>query len=600
MAEIVFNNYKYPLLAKYCTPFKAASRPILGRDNEVKKVLGNLLRPEVSNIILLGEPGVGKTSIIKELARVDTKRVYVNVDIVEMASGDGNTSAALSMADNMKQLMENEVPSYQASTGHELVLFMDEFHLIAKISPMALQAIKPLLAESAVRHVHIIAATTNDEYNKYLRHDKALFERLQRLHVPELGTDAVMDILREMSKKYVDDASDIDQYSNYDIHLAQKHIDDSMLHEIIDLTNRYEPDEVQPRKSILILDNLIGRARESHQLINLKMLQQVIMDTVGVNTAWEVDINGVQDYLNNRVLNQEKAVDMIINRLYASVTDMNDHNRPQASMLFVGPTGVGKTELAKSLAHVLFNDDNRILRFDMAEYADLNNIDLFRDRLVAGALRHPNCIILIEDIGKASYSSIKILAEILDDAFLSDSRSQTRASFRNSYIIMTANMTQTVNPLMNENVETSNGDLTYAINYDKYIRSRLTNEQSDILHFPKELINRIDIVVPFTSLSLNTLSEIANKRLEKLKSMVRIAHHVQLNISDAVVPFLIKQISQNSNNEDDGLAIKRKIDNEIMIKVAKIVFEHPDYKTLDIVVGGNNVNQHIIITNDNN
>ena len=210
---------------------------------------------------------------------------------------------------------------------------------------MALQALKPLLAESGARHVHIIAATTNEEYDQYLRHDKALYERLQQLHVPELDTENVMNILRNMAKKYVDDASDIDKNSNYDIHLAQKHIDDNMLHEIIDLTNRYEPDEVQPRKSILILDALIGRARQSHQPIDLKMLQQVIMDTVGVNTAWEVNIAGVRDYLNKRVLNQQQAVDMIVNRLYASVTDLNDHNRPQASMLFVGPTGVGKTSL---------------------------------------------------------------------------------------------------------------------------------------------------------------------------------------------------------------------------------------------------------------
>ena len=134
MATIQFDDYRYPMLAKYCTQFVAPDRPITGRDKEVQKVLGNLLRPEVSNIILLGEPGVGKTAIIKELSRVDKNRTYVNVDLVAMASNEGNTDAALSMANRMKKMMEDEVPRYQENNGHELVLFMDEFHLIAKIS----------------------------------------------------------------------------------------------------------------------------------------------------------------------------------------------------------------------------------------------------------------------------------------------------------------------------------------------------------------------------------------------------------------------------------------------------------------------------------
>ena len=594
MATVTFDDYRYPMLAKYCTQFVAPDRPITGRDNEVQKVLGNLLRPEVSNIILLGEPGVGKTAIIKELSRVDKNRTYVNVDLVAMASNEGNTDAALSMANRMKKMMEDEVPRYQENNGHELVLFMDEFHLIAKISPMALQALKPLLAESGARHVHIIAATTNEEYDQYLRHDKALYERLQQLHVPELDTENVMNILRNMAKKYVDDASDVDKNSNYDIHLAQKHIDDNMLHEIIDLTNRYEPDEVQPRKSILILDALIGRARQSHQPIDLKMLQQVIMDTVGVNTAWEVNIDGVRDYLNKRVLNQEQAVDMIVNRLYASVTDLNDHNRPQASMLFVGPTGVGKTSLAKSLAHVLFNDDNRILRFDMAEYASLDTIDLLRDRLVMGAKQYPNSIILVEDIGKACYAAIRILTQILDDARLSDSHSRYQVSFKNTYILMTADMEQNTSLWLNGQAQSAG---SYTSNYDKYIRSQLTS-QTDTLHFPRELINRLDTIVPFNSLSVDTLSAIANEKLADLQHMTKVAHHIELNIADEVIPFLIKQTSISGNTEDDGLAIKRRIDNEIMTKVARMVFEHPEYHTLEVVVAGNDNDQHIIVTSD--
>lgn len=595
MATIQFDDYRYPMLAKYCTQFVAPDRPITGRDKEVQKVLGNLLRPEVSNIILLGEPGVGKTAIIKELSRVDKNRTYVNVDLVAMASNEGNTDAALSMANRMKKMMEDEVPRYQENNGHELVLFMDEFHLIAKISPMALQALKPLLAESGARHVHIIAATTNEEYDQYLRHDKALYERLQQLHVPELDTENVMNILRNMAKKYVDDASDIDKNSNYDIHLAQKHIDDNMLHEIIDLTNRYEPDEVQPRKSILILDALIGRARQSHQPIDLKMLQQVIMDTVGVNTAWEVNIAGVRDYLNKRVLNQQQAVDMIVNRLYASVTDLNDHNRPQASMLFVGPTGVGKTSLAKSLAHVLFNDDNRILRFDMAEYASLDTINLLRDRLVMGVKQYPNSIVLVEDISKACYAAIRILTQILDDARLSDSHSRYQVSFKNTYILMTADMEQNTSLWLNGQAQ--NAD-SYSSNYDKYIRSQLTS-QTNTLHFPQELINRLDTIVPFNSLSVDTLSAIANEKLADLQHMTKVAHHIDLHIADEVVPFLIKQISTNGNTEDDGLAIKRQIDSEIMTKVAQMVFEHLDYHSLEVVVAGNDNDQHIMVTSDN-
>ena len=160
---------------------------------------------------------------------------------------------------------------------------------------------------------------------------------------------------------------------------------------------------------------------------------------------------------------------------------------------------------------------------------------------------------------------------------------------------MTADMEQNTSLWLNGQAQ--NAD-SYSSNYDKYIRSQLTS-QTNTLHFPQELINRLDTIVPFNSLSVDTLSAIANEKLADLQHMTKVAHHIDLHIADEVVPFLIKQISTNGNTEDDGLAIKRQIDSEIMTKVARMVFEHPDYHSLEVVVAGNDNDQRIMVTSDN-
>lgn len=553
----MINLASYPQLEKYCRPITGTKRAVLGRDELIAELQANLQRPEIANAILLGEAGVGKTAIVEELAKRDQSRDYLEVDLTLLADGkDGSTM----MGVRMKKLVD-EVQRYRQEQQRDLVLFMDEFHLIAEISSAALQAIKPVLARSGSLHVYIIAATTRAEYDEYIRGDHALDERLQPLQVEEPTNAVIHAVLRNMADTYIK---------------APDHITDDLIDNIIDVTNRYMPDEVQPRKSIRVLDAMIGQHRQTKDAYDMALLTKVFRQVYGININWKMDVNQLEDYLNNRVLNQRAASAMIAQRLYIDGANLSDPTRPQASFLFLGATGVGKTEMAKALTKVVFGNENRMIRIDMSEYSQSDSSLRFRELLTSQVRDHPYAVLLFDEIEKACNDVKMLLLQVLDDGRLID-RHNRITSFVNTYIIATSNAGSTMFEDIKQYDENTN--------ISQY-RDMLRQHIIDSGDFAPELLNRFDDFIMFLPLDEKTKKAIIIKRLQELKDQIYKQYHTTVVFDKRVVTYLLENM-QDSTREGGGRAIMRFINNEIVWKIAQFLVTSPKHiTTLNVNVHG--------------
>lgn len=338
LASVVTTLDDYPSLKQYTHLVHKPERPVLGREREMKSVLASLSRPEVSNAFLVGDPGSGKTMLVQGVANKDTDRMYLEVDLAKMASSDhAGEDGALQMGVRVKELF-NEAEQYRNDMlrreelepkfkAKELVLFMDEFHLIIQLSQSATQAIKPALAQSGVRGIKVIAATTYDEFHEFVSKDQALVERLQRINITAPSKEVTISILKSIARRY-----EIDQFIS----------DPSIYELIVDYSNRYIPANSQPRKSVLLLDAMIGWHRAFKRKLDRSLLADVVYESSGVQVTFKVDARAIQHKLNRRVLSQRFAISMIEQRLQIAVADLHDKSKPMSSFLFTGSTGVGK------------------------------------------------------------------------------------------------------------------------------------------------------------------------------------------------------------------------------------------------------------------
>lgn len=340
---ITFDPETYPHLAKYATVMSPPSRPVLGRDDEMRRLVASLTRPELSNPFLLGEAGAGKTALVQGASVMDTKRLYVEVDLAKMASSESGEDGTVQMATRIKSLFEEamryrtellkaqeDIDEYDETPRfEEIVTFVDEFHLLVQLSVAAAQAIKPILAESGRKGVRIIAATTFAEFHEFIEKDQALMQRLQRINVREPEKDVVVSILASIAESHG---------------VLDVIYDETLFDKIYEYSNRYVPADSQPRKSILMLDAMIGwyRAFPGEASMDTLLLAKVIYESSGVHVAFELDAGAIEKSLNQRVFSQQFAARVIENRLQIAVADLHDKTRPIASMLFTGSTGTGK------------------------------------------------------------------------------------------------------------------------------------------------------------------------------------------------------------------------------------------------------------------
>ncbi|MGI8306953.1 AAA family ATPase [Saccharopolyspora hattusasensis] len=313
----------YPLLSKLSDPLKKAERKIVGREREQMQLLASMSRAELCNALLLAEAGTGKTALAQATMLADKKRLYLEVDPARMIfeAGDGDLMASM-----LKGFFD-EAERFVKDEGQELVLVIDEFHQIVQLSDAAVEAIKPVLAASGIRGIRIIAATTYDEFHKHISPNQPLVERLQRINLNPPDQDTTIEILQGMAERYG---------------VADQFYDDHIFRQIYEYTQRYMPASAQPRKSILVLDSMVGWHRLTKRPMDRELLSEVLQESLGVNVAFKVDGAKIKQQLDAKVFSQDLATSAVARRLQLSVADLNDKSRPEASMLFTGSTGVGK------------------------------------------------------------------------------------------------------------------------------------------------------------------------------------------------------------------------------------------------------------------
>lgn len=557
----VEDELKTPYLDKYTDNLtakvakKSDDYQIYGRDKEVQAVIISLLRRTKNNPILVGEAGVGKTAIVEGLTLAIVREQVpeylkgLTVRSLELSSlmseDDGGFIA------KFKKIIEEMV----ATRGHNL-LFVDEFHTIVGAGGQAGQAldagnvIKPVLARGDIQ---LIGATTLDEFHDYVETDRALERRMQPVMVEEPMIPQAISI--------IDQAKGI--YENF--HGIQ--ISSEAVRQAVRLSVRYITDRFLPDKAFDLIDEASTIASATGKdSVSDENIAQVLKDKTGipVTTILKGDqerLDGFREKLMDRVKGQEDAIEAVVDAVTIAQAGLQDENKPISSFLFLGATGVGKTELAKAIAEALFDDEDAMIRFDMSEFKKKEDVSKLignretrtKGQLTEGVKRKPYSVLLLDEVEKAHSEVMDLFLQVLDDGRLTDSSGRL-ISFKNVIVIMTTNIG--AKKIINKwELKGSFSQLTERerLQFEKSMDSELQNE------FRPEFLNRIENKIIFNLLERNVIEEIAEKNLSKISDRMK-----RQNLTLSYEPSLIQYLSDVGTDVKNGARplerlIKRKV-----------------------------------------
>ena len=630
--------------------------PIIGRDEEIRDVIRILSRKTKNNPVLIGEPGVGKTAIIEGLAqRIVSKDVPDNLKDKTIFSLDmGSLIAGAKYRGEFEERLKAVLKAVTKSQG-QIILFIDEIHNIVGAgktegSMDAGNLLKPMLARG---ELHLIGATTLDEYREYLEKDKALERRFQKVLVKEPTVEDTISILRGLKERYeihhgvsihdsalvaaatlsdryitdrflpdkaidlVDEAcaeirvemnsmpTELDQITRQ---LMRQEVEEAALkkesdpaskkrlaemqselaesrekanqlkmrwesekedvqkisdkkseldqakHELEDAENNYDLEKAAKLQHAVIpelekqLAKLEQVKRPDNWLVEESVTEEEIASVVsrltGVPVAKLVQgerqkLLHLAENLHKRVIGQDEAVDAVSNAVLRSRAGLQDPSKPLGSFMFLGPTGVGKTELAKALAEDLFDSDKHMVRIDMSEYMEKANVSRLvgaapgyigyeeGGQLTEAVRRNPYTIVLFDEIEKAHPDVFNILLQVLDDGRLTDGQGRT-VDFRNTILILTSNLGSEI--LLND------------LEADDKISPEAKKQVLDVAkaHFKPEFLNRIDDIIMFSPLSLNAIGKIVDKFIAQLSNRLE-EQEISLTISDSARQWLAQK-----------------------------------------------------------
>ena len=663
--------------------------PVIGRDEEIRRVIEILSRKTKNNPVLIGEPGVGKTAIVEGLAwRIMQGDVPLGLNDKRLIELDmGALIAGAKYRGEFEERLKGVLNEVKKADGN-IILFIDELHNLvgagkSEGSMDAANLLKPMLARGELK---CIGATTFDEYRKYIEKDRALERRFQKIMVEEPSVEDTISILRGLKDRFeshhgveikdeaIVAAATLSNRYITDRYLPDKAIDlideacacirvemDSMPADLDELNRKImtleieetslkgeedyktlerkeaiekelanlkeekeakftkwqnekaELDAVKTYKADLetarlqltqaqndadyekaaklkydTIPNLEKKIQESNledgkdAMIQQEVDEDMIAKIVSRWTHIEVSrlmsterqkILHLPDALRARVIGQEEALHLVSDAIMRSKAQIQDENRPLGSFLFLGPTGVGKTEVAKALAEQLFDDENKIVRIDMSEYMEKFSVSRLigappgyvgydeGGQLTEAIRRNPYSIVLLDEIEKAHPDVFNVLLQVMDDGRITDSKGVT-VDFKNTIIIMTSNL-----------------GAEYAFEVDQVARHAHYLEEVQRF-FKPEFINRIDEIIVFNSLDNNIMKLIADKFLNQLRA--RLAQKdIELVITDAAKARIVEL---GADEEFGARPMKRHIQREIETLVAKTILEEPDIEGRTIEV----------------
>ena len=614
------------LLDQYGTDLTALAKkgkidPVIGRDKEIARVIEILNRRTKNNPVLIGEAGVGKTAVVEGLAQeiVDgsvpaklQKKRIISLNVVSLVQGTG-------IRGQFEQRMEQLIKELQQND--DIILFIDEIHEIvgagnAEGGMDAGNIIKPALARGELQ---LVGATTIKEYRD-IEKDSALARRFQPVEVKEPSIDETIRILKGIQKRYED--------------YHHVHYTDDAIESAAKLSARYIQDRFLPDKAIDLLDEAGSRMNltipyidkdkmqerinaaeqlkeealknedyekaayyrdqidkykkvkdqkvdpDKSPVITSKIMNKIVEEKTGIPVGdiqkqEENQLQNLASDLKAHVIGQDKAVDKVARAIRRNRIGFNKSGRPIGSFLFVGPTGVGKTELAKQLAKQMFGSEDAMIRFDMSEYMEQYSVS----KLIGSApgyvgyeeagqlteqVRHnPYSLILLDEIEKAHPDVLNLFLQILDDGRLTDSQGRT-VSFKDTIIIMTSNAGQGI----------KNASVGFAAENEDESNESARNNMSQF--FKPEFLNRLDDVIEFNELTKPDLLKIVDLMLANTNNMVK-DQGLHIDVTDAAKE---KLVDEGFNPALGARPLRRTIQEEIEDKVADYKLDHTDSKNL--------------------
>ena len=614
--------------------------PVIGRDQEIERVMQVLCRRNKNNPVLVGDPGVGKTAVVEGLCNMIAEdevplqlkdRDIYSLDLSLMVAG---TKYRGQFEERMKQLMND---LYQLK---DAIIFIDEIHMLvgagnADGAMDAANILKPALSRGGIC---CIGTTTHDEYREFIETDGALERRFQKIIVAQPDQELTIDILNGLKHKY-------EEFHNVQY-------TDSAIETAVKLSDRYITDRFFPDKAIDVLDECAARMKlkkyqnsgsvnkiqskitDCDELINkfiskddyvaaatyrtaqkkYKEKKQKLVDNMVSGKTIKIDspqirttisawcgvplhhlnrsesnrLLKLQNNINKVVIGQEQAVELICNSVIRGRADVGDPEKPIGSFLMMGPTGVGKTYLAKQLANFVYGDAENMVRVDMSELMESHSVSKLigsppgyvgygeGGQLTELIRFNPYSVVLFDEIEKAHPDVMQLLLQLLDEGQLTDSRG-VDVNFKNCIIIMTSN------------IGAEQMQRNHVVGFGATDQDNLDNIKKKLQEFLRpEFINRVDEIVMFNSLSRDACMLILNSEIKKF-----ISHMKQRNVDIAITTKVKRMLLEVGFDEKFGARpLRRVLQSKIQTPLAKFLLEHHDAKNVVVDYVHNEINVH--------
>jgi len=602
--------------------------PVIGRRVEIERVVHILSRRTKNNPVLIGDPGVGKTAIVEGLAQriVDgqvpeplrNRRVFM-LDLASMIAGTSHRGM-------FEQRLKDVIGEVISASG-QIILFIDELHTVvgagsAEGSMDAANILKPALSRGELQ---MVGATTIDEYRKHVEKDAALERRFQPIMVDEPSPEDTLKILKGLREKYEEHhhVKITNEALEECVKMSDRYISDRFLPDkaidvmdeacaLVRLSQVKEPENLKKVEEELTEIRTKLREKdidkdEAQKIENkIEDLEKVKEELVGIWTKTKLEeipdvtdeaiykvvsrttgiplekisvqererLLHLEDTIKNRLVGQDPAVYAVSEAVRRARAGLKDPKRPIGAFLFLGPTGVGKTELAKTLAEALYGDEDMMVRLDMSEYMEKHAVSKMigappgyigfdqGGQLTDVVRRKPFSVILLDEIEKAHPDTFNALLQIIEDGRLTDSKGRT-VDFKNTILIMTSNVGSDV--LRKSDI--GFGKAGSIKQSKKDTEARIMSLLKD--KFRPEFLNRIDDIIFFTSLDEESLKKITKRLLDKTQERLD-EHKIKMKYSDSVIDYLVK----HGYNEEYGARplrrlIQKEIENVVSDKIIK-------------------------------